>query len=130
MKKLIVLLILVMAVSVNAATLKWDAVPDTSDCTVLGYIVEAEPTAGGDLKNYDVGNNAELVDFQTILNLLPSTEYTFSVYAYAAGGRGLSSEPITWTYILPPWTVPENTVGDTVIIIPGKVNTLIIQNGE
>ena len=91
MKKLIVLLILVMAVSVNAAKLKWDA----STGEVDGYNIYF--TGGAESFNYDAGDATEVLDIVNTLNLHPGTTYTFTATAYNQMGESAESNSATYT---------------------------------
>ena len=82
MKKLLIILsILVMAVSVNAANLKWDA----STGQVDGYTVYF--TDGTDNYVHDAGNLTEVPDIDSTLNLAPAKTYTFYVTAWNLMGE-------------------------------------------
>jgi len=86
MKKLfIILVILVMAVSVNAASLKWD----TSN-NAVGYTVYFNGFT------YNTNYN-EVPDIDTTLNLHPGTTYTFTVRAYNQMGESGDSNAVDYT---------------------------------
>jgi len=86
MKKLIVFLILVMAVSVNAANLRWNASDDADGYTV--YFNEF---------NYDAGNALEVLEIVDTLNLQPGTTYSFTVRAYNQIGESKDSNIAMYT---------------------------------
>ena len=88
MKKLFTILaILVMAISVNAATLKWDAVPNAD-----GYKVYY--TNGTDSYSNLTTTNELSLD---AMNIPHNSEWTFEVTAYNASGESLKSIPLTYT---------------------------------
>ncbi len=117
MKKifLIVVLILVMAVSVNAATLKWDA----STGEVDGYSIYF--TDGTDDFNYDAGNALEVLNIVDTLNLHPGTTYTFTATAYNQMGESAESNSATYTtpdvYAPPGDNIPIRLTRPSVITI-------------
>jgi hypothetical protein len=111
MKKLIVFLtMLFMTVTVNAATLRWDA--STGDVT--GYIIYYGNVSGIYDNNWDVGNNLQLPDIADALSLNPGTWY-FVVRAYNTVGESENSNMVDTT--LATWTVPEN-VTPTKLVVP------------
>lgn len=125
-----VMMISLWSVLVQAATLKWDPVADNPECVIINYTVYAIPAEGGSEKNYNVGMDLELAEIEQTLNLIPNIEYQFYVTAWSTTKEGQRQvEPLLWTYVVETVDIPENNVGETVIIIPCSVKTLIIQNG-
>lgn len=89
-KCLTALLIFVAGTS-QAATLRWDA----STGTVDGYTVYF--TDGTNTYNYDAGTATEVVDIDTTLNLVYGTTYTFIVRAYNSVGESGDSNSASYT---------------------------------
>ena len=114
MKKLMmVLMILAMAVSVQAATLKWDA--STGD--VDGYTAYWTGTASGNKTT-----TATEIDIDT-LNLLPGT-YTFIVKAHnVLGESGPSNEAL---YTMDAYAPPGDNVAPVTLTIPNAVGPVTI----
>ena len=115
MKKLIVLLILAMAVTVNAADLKWDA--STGD--VDGYNVYF--TDGTTSKVANVGDVTEVTDIFNHFGLAYGTTYTFSATAFNETGESAQSTSVEYTtpasYISPePWVIPIKKTVPQIII--------------
>ena len=126
MKKLMmVLMILAMASMVQAATLKWDVVPDTSDCIVLGYkvVAVAQNQEGGDPRVKLTTTNA-LPELFLSLRLVPNQAYDLSVLAYAAAGDGELSESIPYTYI--PGNLQE-TLPEAILYLPAVPTTPVVE---
>ena len=117
MKKLIVLLILVMAVSVSAepVNLRWDA----STGEVDGYNIYF--TGGAESFNYDAGDATEVLDIVDTLNLHPGTTYTFTATAYNQMGESEQSNSATYTtadvYAPPGDNIPIRLTRPSVITI-------------
>ncbi len=105
MKKLIVLLILIMAVTVNATDLRWNA----STGEVNGYNIQI--TGGTTSEVANVGNVTEVLDVFNYFGLEYATTYTFTATAYNDMGESGVSNSATYTtpeaYTpLPPWVIP------------------------
>ena len=108
MKKLLtILVIILMAISVNAASLKWDA------------------STGADGYKVYYNSNSKLVSETQIditeLNLIPGIEYTMSVTAWNQMGESAPSNSVL--YMLPSFTPGENP--SAVIHIPGPVTIIV-----
>ncbi len=125
MKKILVIILMFCAVTVNAEKLKWDAVASTPDCTIAGYIVYWGTSEGVYDKNLNVGNVTTALDIDNTLNLFPGTLYYFVVAAYSSiNVIGPYSNMISYTYVI--GDLPTDNVGDTVIYTPGPTNITII----
>lgn len=117
MKKLLAILaILAMAVSLNAADLKWDA--STGD--VDGYNVYFSD--GINNYNYNAGAALEVLDIVSTLNLRPGVTYTFTATAYnnELGESGLSNEATYTTdpsYVIPDDSIPVKIQKPSIITI-------------
>lgn len=128
MKRLIlaILLILVMAVSVNADMLKWDA--STGDVT--GYRIYYGTETGIYPHNEDIGNVTEFgtegVDgtLAELLDLNPGTWYII-VRAYNGTGESGDSNIADLTMI---GDVPPDGSHPIKIEVPGPATLLIYQN--
>ena len=111
MKKLLLafLLVLFTAIPALAASLVWDA----STGQVDGYIVYFGPTSGDHAQfHYDVGTPTTCdID---LLNLVPGTEYTFTVRAYNSAGESGDSNAVTYTR--PAYSPPANVLPTSVDI--------------
>ncbi len=126
MKKLILIFVLFLGIAsfTQAATLRWGEVPDTDACQIAGYTVEF--WAAPDQKYTYKTSELQVPDIETTFNLVPETEYNFSVSAYSTKGlTGPGSEPIQWAYQP---KVPDNSLPPVVIYIPGQVKQIIIGN--
>ena len=114
MKKLIVLLILVLAVSVNAADLKWGAALNSTGTNI--YF-----TDGVETFNYDAGSATEIVDIDDALNLHPGTTYTFTAKGYSSVGESIASNSVDYitqdAYIPPINSIPVRVERPSIITI-------------
>ena len=115
MKKLLmILVIMAMAMTANAATLRWDA----STGEVDGYNIYF--TDGIENFTAPVGGVTEVLDIDNTFNLLPGKTYTFSVTAWnSVGESGPSNEAVYVTaseYTPPEWNIPVKKEKPSVII--------------
>lgn len=94
---------LAIAVSAQAATLKWTGVPDTETMTIKGYIVHWRVAGWEEWWFKKVGNVSEVqLTTEEGYHLKPGQEYEFSVSAYSTDHiHGEPAEPITYTPKLP-----------------------------
>lgn len=110
----ILAIVLFFAVSVSAATLKWDASTGAD-----GYNVYF--TDGTNDFNYNAENNLEVPDIDTTLNLHRGTNYTFTVTAYNIVGESGHSNSCNYTtadgYVPPPNAIPVVQGQPTVLIL-------------
>lgn len=101
---LIILVVLAMAISVNAADLRWDA--STGD--VEGYNIYF--TDGTTVFNYNAGTALEVLDIDNALNLHRGTTYIFTATAYNEAGESPESDSAEYTtadaYVPPPNSIP------------------------
>jgi len=94
MKKVIILMILglvLIGVSVQAATLRWEA--STGD--VVGYNVHF--TDGDETYEANVGNVTEVVNIDDVFQLHLETTYIFTVRAYNDVGESGDSNSASYT---------------------------------
>jgi len=107
---IIVLAILVMAVTANAWTIKWDAVTG-----VDGYKLYWKDLSATAFAEVDVGTNVEY-DL-TPLNLAVGIRYEFYLTAHSQGSTSAESDHLRWT-------VPVNPV---VVELPDSPQRLVIE---
>jgi len=107
MKKVILtVLFMFFATSAFAATIAWQ-LPTTGEPD--GYKIYYNEFSK------DVGNVLTVVDFESVLNLVPGVEYTLSCSAYNNIGEGPKCEPLTYTRLA---FAPEDNPAPTIINIP------------
>jgi len=110
MKYLWVVLFVLMASMVSAATLRWDASTGAD-----GYVVLFNGF------NYDAGNNTQVADIDDTLNLHPGTTYTFTVKAYNQMGGSEASNSVEYVtdaaYTPPADSIPVRLTKPSIITI-------------
>lgn len=117
---LVFMLVFMWVSSTSAATLHFDPVEDTPDCTIAGYIAWWGAEEGVYTKNYNIGNVTEVENVEELFNLVPGESGFFVVNAYSdENQQGAFSNTAAYTYTVPP--LPENNVGVDVDRKPGVV---------
>jgi hypothetical protein len=128
MKKFLAALAIVLfcASFAYSATLNWDAVPDTDDYTISGYVVyfwSGEDPGLDQRDSYLVDGATSLTNIEQTLNLLPGTTYTFTVVPYTTFNV-LGEESPYAEFLCESRPLPENSL-PTHIYIPGPINITI-----
>ena len=119
-KLLFILVILAIAVSVSAATLKWDAPVGT----VNGYIVNYGTVEGEYPYTFNVGNVTTLENMEAVLHLHPGVPYFLGMSAYNDSDESNLSNIITYTR--PAYVLPDDNLPSIVIEIPEPPDQLIL----
>jgi hypothetical protein len=125
MKKILAALAIVLFCTSFAysSTLNWDAVPDTDDYTIAGYVVYFWDSAAPDKRYSYVADAPPVQNIENTLNLLPGTTYQFTVAPYTTFNElGKESPPVE--FVCGERPAPENNL-PTHIYIPGPVNITI-----
>jgi len=114
---LIVLFILVMAVSVNAAELRWD----TSTGIIDGYTIKWGNVEGEYPFTHNVAKDiTALKDIETVLKLAPGVKYWFAITAYNTANVSPDSNVVTYNreiYIPPENNYPIEITRPTTVTI-------------
>ena len=125
MKKLLAALAIVLFCTsiACATTLRWDAVPDTEEYTIAGYVVYFWAAITPDKRYAYVAEGVSVPSIETTLNLLPGRTYNFTVAPYTIFNElGEESQPIE--FVCGERPPPENSL-PTHIYIPGPINIII-----
>ena len=123
-KLVIGIFLLTFVYSTQAATLRWDKVPNTDGYTIAGYIVYWGTEEGTYPYNLNVGDVDTILNIGTAFNLVPNETVYFVVTAYTDKNiQSLNSNTAPYLYSID--ELPPNNIGPIIIYIPGPVTITV-----